>query len=85
MTLEIRSNGELLLFTTLTVNAFSAMASNSTKTNKPFPPGIHGPSITFFQNDQQQEIDWATQERHLEYMITSGMHGGMSCWNRFTE
>ncbi|KAF4762688.1 hypothetical protein N7455_012726 [Penicillium solitum] len=51
------------------------MASNSTKTNKPFPPGIHGPSITFFQNDQQQEIDWATQERHLEYMITSGMHG----------
>ncbi|KAJ5971528.1 Aldolase-type TIM barrel [Penicillium vulpinum] len=51
------------------------MASTSTKINKSFPPGIHGPSITFFQDDQQQEIDWPTQERHLEYMITSGMHG----------
>lgn len=78
MTLEIRSNGDLLLFATLTVIDSSVMASNSTKTNKPFPPGIHGPSITFFQDDQQQEIDWATQERHLEYMITSGMHGGKS-------
>lgn len=61
------------------------MASSSTKTNKPFPPGIHGPSVTFFEDDQQQDIDWATQERHLEYMITSGMHGGRSHWYRFTK
>ncbi|KAJ5779897.1 hypothetical protein N7457_007617, partial [Penicillium paradoxum] len=41
----------------------------------PSPPGIHGPSVTFFQDDESQDIDWPTQERHLEYMVISGMHG----------
>lgn len=53
------------------------MGSHDTLRNKPFPPGIHGPSVTFFQDDEQQEIDWTTQERHLEYMVTSGMRGSM--------
>lgn len=47
-------------------------------TKRAFPPGIHGPSVTFFNDDDQQDIDWVTQERHLEYLITSGLQGGMS-------
>lgn len=47
-------------------------------TKRAFPPGIHGPSVTFFNDDDQQDIDWVTQERHLEYLITSGLHGGTS-------
>lgn len=43
---------------------------------KSFPPGIHAPSITFFQNTVQQEIDWATQEQHLKHLIDAGCHGG---------
>lgn len=46
-------------------------------TMKSFPPGIHAPSVTFFKDDERQEVDWATQERHLEFLITSGVHGGM--------
>lgn len=49
----------------------------TTQTTKPFPPGIHGPAVTFFKEDERQEIDWATQERHLEFMIKSGLHGSM--------
>lgn len=49
--------------------------NGSIPTIKSFPPGIHAPSLTFFQNDEQQEIDWATQERHLEFLVTSGVHG----------
>lgn len=45
--------------------------------SKSFPPGIHGPSVTFFKDDEQQEIDWATQEQHLEFLVTSGLHGSM--------
>ncbi|KAK2767701.1 hypothetical protein FQN54_003859 [Arachnomyces sp. PD_36] len=42
---------------------------------KPFPPGIHVPSLTFFKKDARQEIDWELQERHLEFLISSGLHG----------
>ncbi|PSR79457.1 dihydrodipicolinate synthetase [Coniella lustricola] len=47
----------------------------SIQTPKPFPPGIHVPSLTWFANDQRQEIDWEVQTRHLEYLIRSGLHG----------
>ncbi|KAL2864285.1 dihydrodipicolinate synthase family protein [Aspergillus lucknowensis] len=43
--------------------------------SRAFPPGIHGPSLTFFKDDDQQDIDWDTQARHLGYMVTSGMRG----------
>lgn len=43
---------------------------------RPFPPGIHVPSLTWFSNDYSQEIDWDLQERHLNFVITSGLHGG---------
>ncbi|CAK7203609.1 hypothetical protein SEUCBS139899_006346 [Sporothrix eucalyptigena] len=39
-----------------------------------YPPGIHGPSITFFHDTVQQEIDWETQEKHFEFMIKN-LHG----------
>lgn len=42
---------------------------------KPFPPGIHVPSLTWFGDDDSQEIDWDLQERHLNFLITSGLHG----------
>jgi 4-hydroxy-2-oxoglutarate aldolase len=40
-----------------------------------FPPGIHVPSLTFFTNDQSQSIDWETQEKHFEFLISNGLHG----------
>lgn len=42
-----------------------------------YPPGIHGPSVTFFQDTVQQEIDWDTQEKHFEFMIQH-LHGSAS-------
>lgn len=43
---------------------------------KAFPPGLHAPSVTFFLPDgDRQEIDWETQERHLDYLVKSGVHG----------
>ncbi|KAK2756190.1 hypothetical protein FQN54_005598 [Arachnomyces sp. PD_36] len=50
---------------------FQSQAQNM----KSYPPGIHAPSLTFFQDDEQQEIDWATQEKHIEFLVTSGVHG----------
>ena len=43
---------------------------------KSYPPGLHAPSVTFFLPDgDRQEIDWATQEKHLDYLTKSGVHG----------
>lgn len=56
----------------------TAMANNSELSNSraiSFPPGVHVPSLTFFQDDPRQEIDWTTQERHLDFLISSGVHG----------
>jgi hypothetical protein len=39
-----------------------------------YPPGIHGPSVTFFEDSEEQAIDWPTQDKHLEFMI-SNLHG----------
>lgn len=46
---------------------------------RPFPPGIHVPSLTWFGSNDSQEIDWDLQERHLNFVITSGLHGGKHC------
>ena len=45
--------------------------------SKPFPPGVHVPTLTFFHDNPRQDIDWDTQRAHLEYLIKSGVHGGM--------
>ncbi|KAL7928935.1 hypothetical protein V8C35DRAFT_325560 [Trichoderma chlorosporum] len=47
----------------------------ASKTPTAFPPGIHVPSLTWFRNNESQEIDWELQERHLNFVITSGLHG----------
>lgn len=44
-------------------------------TDYAFPPGIHVPSLTFFSGDAQQPIDWTTQEKHFEFLISNGLHG----------
>ena len=40
-----------------------------------FPPGIHVPSLTWFKNDANQDIDWDVQEQHFEFLISNGLHG----------
>lgn len=54
----------------------AVISSQSNKRNKPYPPGIHAPTVTFFLEDgSRQEIDWTTQEAHLEFLVESGVHG----------
>lgn len=42
---------------------------------KSFPPGIHVPSLTWFLDNDSQEIDWDVQTAHLEFLVKSGLHG----------
>lgn len=42
--------------------------------SKAFPPGISVPSLTWFKDDDLQEIDWDVQKKHLEFIISSGLH-----------
>jgi len=48
---------------------------NSTSGSRPFPPGIHVPSLTWFDNDKTQEIAWDVQTKHIEFLVKSGLHG----------
>ncbi|CAI7643457.1 hypothetical protein N7533_003123 [Penicillium manginii] len=41
----------------------------------PYPPGIHVPCLTWFKPDSTQSIDWELQEKHLEFLVRSGIHG----------
>lgn len=50
----------------------------SISASRPFPPGIHVPSLTWFAGTNEQEIDWAVQRQHLEFLVKSGLHGSMS-------
>ena len=52
-------------------------SANSTPgaANYAFPPGIHVPSLTWFQSSSSQDIDWAVQEQHFEFLVSSGLHG----------
>ncbi len=50
----------------------------STIASKPFPPGIHVPSLTWFADDGAggpQAIDWEVQRAHLSFLAASGLHG----------
>lgn len=46
----------------------------STALPKDFPPGIHEPTLTWFKDDAEQSVDWEVQSKHLEFLITSGLH-----------
>lgn len=48
---------------------------SSNESNAPALQGIHVPSLTFFTSSPRQEIDWPTQTKHLNFLITSGVHG----------
>ncbi|QGA16778.1 hypothetical protein EYB26_004448 [Talaromyces marneffei] len=49
------------------------------KTGTPYPPGIHVPSLTWFKSDETQSIDWDIQQKHLEFLISSGLPGVVVC------
>lgn len=51
------------------------MGSYKPSDPQPFPPGIHVPSLTWFKNDDGQEIDWELQRQHLEFLVESGLDG----------
>jgi 4-hydroxy-2-oxoglutarate aldolase len=51
------------------------MGSLSLSAPRVFPPGVHVPSLTWFADDKQQEIDWEIQTKHLEFLVGSGLHG----------
>lgn len=50
-------------------------SDQSSRTTSSYPPGIHVPSLTFFDNTPRQEIDWETQSRHTSFLAQSGIHG----------
>ncbi|KAH7029885.1 dihydrodipicolinate synthetase [Microdochium trichocladiopsis] len=43
--------------------------------SRPFPPGVHVPSLTWFDDGQTQEIAWDVQTKHIEFLVNSGLHG----------
>lgn len=49
--------------------------SLSNGSRKAYPPGIHVPSLTFFDSSPRQEIDWDTQRKHITFLVTSRVHG----------
>ncbi|CCG82020.1 Dihydrodipicolinate synthetase family protein [Taphrina deformans PYCC 5710] len=53
----------------------SVNSTSASSQSKSYPPGIHVPSLTFFDASQRQEIDWRTQQQHLEFLVQSGVHG----------
>lgn len=65
---------EILQFNSVSRH-ISVKMVHSTAQNKAFPPGIHVPSLTWFADDSNQEIDWPTQNKHIEFLIKSGLHG----------
>lgn len=82
---RLRIRTHILAFVTasqcLCVFANSDLSSPSLKmgstTTRSFPPGIHAPSLTWFKNDANQELDWDLQKKHIEFLISSGLDGGM--------
>jgi len=56
-------------------NENGVSASNGSSSQYSYPPGIHVPSLTFFNDSKRQEIDWDTQNKHLTFLIQSGVHG----------
>lgn len=39
------------------------------------PRGIYCPIITFFTNDEKQDLDLDRQTRHVKFLIDAGVHG----------
>lgn len=43
--------------------------------SRAYPGGIHVPSLTWFEGSEEQRIDWELQEKHLRFLVDSGLHG----------
>lgn len=56
-------------------NENGGVSRKSPKNSRPYPPGVHVPSLTFFDSTPRQEIDWETQSKHISFLIRSGLHG----------
>lgn len=65
------------LFTQLIFKMPATNGANGSKPGKPFPPGVHVPSLTWFRDTPEQEIDWEVQKYHFRFLIESGLHGSM--------
>jgi 4-hydroxy-2-oxoglutarate aldolase len=44
---------------------------------KSYTAGVHVPSLTWFRDDAEQEIDWNVQRKHFEFLVDGGVHGGI--------
>ncbi|GAB7352471.1 hypothetical protein MBLNU459_g2879t1 [Dothideomycetes sp. NU459] len=51
------------------------MTTNGLSARTQLLPGIHVPTPTLFEDTDEQEIDYALQRKHHEFMITSGLAG----------
>lgn len=47
----------------------------STSTPKALPGGIYCPTVTFFLDNAEQELDIPTHSRHMEFLARSGING----------
>jgi hypothetical protein len=56
-----------------------SMGVSITSTSHRYPPGIHVPTLTWFRDDDAQSIDWEVQEKHIRFLIESGLHGSKRC------
>lgn len=64
-----------------TLPVYIQSSSNITMTiqsKKFFTAGVHVPSLTWFRDDAEQEIDWDVQRRHFEFLVDGSVHGGMA-------
>jgi len=43
--------------------------------SKPLPGGIYCPTITFFLDTPEQELDIPSHTRHMEFLAKSGING----------
>jgi 4-hydroxy-2-oxoglutarate aldolase len=44
-----------------------------------YTAGVHVPSLTWFRDDAEQEIDWDVQRKHFEFLVDGDVHGSMIC------
>lgn len=47
----------------------------STATPKVLAPGIYCPTVAFFRDTSEQELDLDTFGKHMEFLARSGVHG----------
>lgn len=47
----------------------------NTTSSRSLPPGIYCPSVSFFRDTPEQELDLETYTRHVEVLVRSGIKG----------